>query len=182
LQQSRAARDILPTPVAIAFIIFWILVALIVFFVAMRGGPRGARQALHTESRASRRAVAVLVLVLTVAGIAVPTLVLAFNGKDKAGAAPGGVKLNAAEQHGRQLFSPTCATCHTLAAAKAVGKVGPNLDVLMSGIPTQAGRRALVLDAITNGRARGMGQMPALLYQGRDAQAVASFVAAVAGH
>ena len=110
---------------AIAFIIFWALVALIVFFVAMRGGPRGARQSLHTESRTSRRAVAVLVLVLTVAGIAVPTLVLAFNGEHKASVAPGGLKLNATQQHGRELFSQTCATCHTLAAAKAVGRVGP---------------------------------------------------------
>lgn len=160
---------------AIAFIIFWALVALIVFFVAMRGGPRGARQSLHTESRTSRRAVAVLVLVLTVAGIAVPTLVLAFNGEHKASVAPGGLKLNATQQHGRQLFSQTCATCHTLAAAKAVGRVGPNLDVLRPP-------KVLVLDAIANGRARGQGQMPALLYQGRDAQAVASFVAAVAGH
>jgi hypothetical protein len=39
-----------------------------------------------------------------------------------------------------------------------------------------------VLGAITEGRARGLGQMPALLYQGKEAEDVASFVAAVAGH
>jgi mono/diheme cytochrome c family protein len=160
---------------AIAFIIFWLLVGLIVFFVAIRGGPRGARQSLHTESKASRRAVAVGVILLTMAGIAVPTLVLAFNGAHKASVAPGGIKLNSAQQHGRELFSQSCATCHTLAAARAVGRVGPNLDVLR---PPQS----LVLNAIAMGRANGRGQMPALLYQGRDAQAVASFVAAVAGH
>ena len=32
------------------------------------------------------------------------------------------------------------------------------------------------------GRARGLGQMPAMLYQGKEAEQVAAFVAAVAGH
>jgi len=39
-----------------------------------------------------------------------------------------------------------------------------------------------VESAIAEGRARGLGQMPALLYQGKEAQEVAEFVAAVAGH
>ena len=37
-------------------------------------------------------------------------------------------------------------------------------------------------NAIEEGRARGLGQMPALLYQGKEAEDVAEFVAAVAGH
>jgi len=37
-------------------------------------------------------------------------------------------------------------------------------------------------NAIEEGRARGLGQMPALLYQGKEARDVANFVAAVAGH
>lgn len=159
----------------LGFVIFWVVLALGIFFVAMRGGPRGAREAVHSESRAGRRAVLVVVVVLLAAGIVVPTLVLAFNGAHKASVAPGGVTLNATQQHGRDLFAASCATCHTLRAAHAVGHVGPNLDVL--GPP-----KALVLDAILHGRARGMGQMPALLYQGQDAQAVADFVAATAGH
>jgi mono/diheme cytochrome c family protein len=160
---------------AIGFVIFWVIIGVGIFFVAMRGGPRGARQALHTESRASRRTVMAIVAVLMAFGVVVPTLVLAFNGAHKASVGPGGVSLNAEEQHGRALFAASCSTCHTLRAARAVGRVGPNLDVLR---PPEA----LVLDAIANGRARGMGQMPALLYQGRDAEAVAKFVAAVAGH
>jgi hypothetical protein len=36
--------------------------------------------------------------------------------------------------------------------------------------------------AIAEGRARGLGQMPAQLYTGREAKEVAEFVAAVAGH
>ena len=49
-------------------------------------------------------------------------------------------------------------------------------------ISTASGRKALVLNAIAEGRARGLGQMPALLYQGREAEEIAEFVAAVAGH
>jgi mono/diheme cytochrome c family protein len=160
---------------AIGFVIFWVLLGLGIFFVALRGGPRGAREALHTESRATRRIVLTGAVVVAAFGVVVPALVLAFNGAHKASVAPGGVTLNAQEQHGRELFAQSCATCHTLRAARSVGRVGPNLDLLRPP-------KALVLDAIAHGRARGMGQMPALLYQGRDAQAVAEFVAAVAGH
>ncbi len=164
----------------IAFVLFWLLLGLGVFFVAMRGGPRGAREAVHTEGRSGRRAVLLVVVVLMAFGVVVPTLVLAFNGAHKASVAPGGVHLNAAQQHGRDLFAAACSTCHTLRAANAVGHVGPNLDKL---IPTYgSGARAIILDAIANGRARGLGQMPAGLYQGKDAQDVASFITKVAGH
>jgi mono/diheme cytochrome c family protein len=166
----------------IAFVLFWALLGLSVFFVAMRGGPRGARKALHTESRLGQRLVTLGVTVLFVFGLAVPALVLAFNGVDKASVAVGGVTLTHEQQKGRELFAKSCAVCHTLAATKSVGRVGPNLDVRVGvDIATPAGRKALVLGAITEGRARGLGQMPALLYQGKEAEAVASFVAAVAG-
>jgi len=93
------------------------------------------------------------------------------------------VHLTKNEQAGRELFAHTCAVCHTLAAVKAVGRVGPNLDVRVGEeISTAEGRKALVLNAIQEGRARGLGQMPALLYQGKEATEVAEFVAAVAGH
>jgi mono/diheme cytochrome c family protein len=167
----------------IGFILFWVILGLSVFFLAMRGGPRGARQSLHSESKVTQRLVALGIVVLFAFGLIVPTLVLAHNGDDAASVAVGGVHLNAEQQHGRELFAHTCATCHTLAATKSVARVGPNLDILLgSTIPTVAGRRALVLSAIAEGRARGNGQMPALLYQGRDAESVADFVSAVAGH
>lgn len=165
------------------FIIFWVVLGLAVFFLAMRGGPRGARESLHTESRAGQRAVLTAVTVVFAFGLVVPALVLAFNGADKASVATGGLHLSAEQQHGRYLFSQSCAVCHTLRAAKSNGMIGPNLDIrLGSQIPTETGRRELVLNAIAEGRARGLGQMPAQLYQGRDAEAIASFVAAVAGH
>jgi cytochrome c551 len=167
----------------IIFVLVWVLLGLGVFFVAMRGGPRGARQALHTGSKASGRFVTLAVVVLFAFGLAIPALVLAFNGNDKASVGVGGVHLNAKEQEGRELFSHSCAVCHTLAATKSVGQIGPNLDIRVgSDIATTAGRKALVLNAIQEGRARGLGQMPALLYQGKEAEDVADFVAAVAGH
>ncbi len=167
----------------IAVVILWVLLGLGVFFVAMRGGARGARESLHTESRAGQRFVTLGVVVLFAFGLAVPAIVLAFNGAHKASVADGGVKLNGEQQKGRELFAKACAVCHTLAATKSVGRVGPNLDVRVGvDIATPAGRKALVLGAITEGRARGLGQMPALLYQGKEAEDVASFVAAVAGH
>jgi mono/diheme cytochrome c family protein len=167
----------------IIFVLAWVIVGLGVFFVAMRGGPRGARQALHADSKLSNRLVALGVWVMFGFGLAVPAIVLAFNGDHKASVGPGGVHLNAGEQKGRELFEHTCGVCHTLAATKSVGQIGPNLDVRVGeDISTPAGRRALVLNAIEEGRARGLGQMPALLYQGKEAEDVADFVAAVAGH
>jgi mono/diheme cytochrome c family protein len=167
----------------IVVVILWALLGLGVFFVAMRGGPRGARQSLHTESRSGQRLVTLGVVLLFVFGLAVPALVLAFNGDHKASVAVGGITLTPAQQKGRELFAKSCAVCHTLAATKSVGRVGPNLDVRVGvDIATAAGRKALVLGAVTEGRARGLGQMPALLYQGKEAEQVASFVAAVAGH
>jgi len=170
----------------IAFILFWVLAGLGVFFLAMRRGgaatrPQGAEQA--PESKAGQRLLIAGVVLVFAFGLVMPVLVLAANGANKASVGAGGVHLNAEEQHGRLLFGESCGGCHMLAGANTVGRIGPDLDVrLGSEIPTEAGRRALVLNAIAEGRARGLGQMPALLYQGRDAESIADFVAAVAGH
>jgi mono/diheme cytochrome c family protein len=167
----------------IGIIIFWALLGLGVFFVAMRGGPRGARRSLHTESRVGQRLVMLGVVVLVAFGLAVPALVVAFNADHKASVAVGGLHLTPAEQKGRDLFAQSCAVCHTLAATKSVGRTGPNLDVRVGvDITTPAGRKALVENAIADGRARGLGQMPAQLYTGKEAKEVSEFVAAVAGH
>jgi mono/diheme cytochrome c family protein len=159
---------------AIAFVVGFFLIGLSVLLIAMRGGPRGAREALHTQTARGRTAVAgVIAGIAVVFGVGIPAAVLAGNsGKNKN--APGGVKLSSDEVRGRKLFAQNCATCHTLKAANAQGKVGPNLDELRPP-------KALVLNAIEQGRARGQGQMPPLLVTGRDAQDVAAFVAAVAG-
>ncbi|TMK98163.1 MAG: cytochrome c [Actinobacteria bacterium] len=171
----------------IAIVVTWALLGLGVFIIAMRG-PHGARAAADAgkpkaPSKPGRRAVTAGIAVMFAVGLTVPALVLAFNGENKASVAVGGLHLNAEQQRGRNLFAQACAVCHTLAAARSYGRTGPNLDVRVGvDIPTPAGRKALVLSAIGEGRARGLGQMPAGLYQGKEAEEVAAFVAKVAGH
>jgi mono/diheme cytochrome c family protein len=162
-----------------AFIIFWAVVALAVLAIAVRRGGESA----PGESKLSQRAVTIGVVIAFAFGLAIPALVLASNAEHKASVAIGGVHLNGSEQKGRELFAHACTVCHTLAAVKSVGRIGPDLDVRVG----QEGgsveeRQALVLSAITEGRARGAGNMPAGLYQGKEAEDVADFVAAVAGH
>src|ERR1035438_6814468 len=110
------ATRYLPARMLILFLLFWILLGLGVFFVAMRGGPRRARQSLHTDSKVGQRLVTLLVVVLFAFGIAVPAIVLAFNGDHKASVAVGGLHLSAQQQQGRELFARSCTVCHTLAA------------------------------------------------------------------
>src|SRR2546430_14794583 len=112
----------------IVIVLLWALLGLGVFFIAMRGGPRGARQALHTDSPIGQRLVMGGVIVLIAFGLAVPALVLAFNGEHKAGVAGGGVRLTPSEQRGRDLLARSGAGCHTPAATKSVGRSGPNPD------------------------------------------------------
>ena len=170
------------------FVLAFIALGLTVLFLAFGGGPRGARQQLHTQSRGGNRAVSIGVAVVALLiGIGVPALVMASNNNTESKRAPGGVKLTDAEQHGRTMFAKNCNTCHTLKASHGAGKVGPNLDALISGIngatpaETTKNRITFIKDAITNGRARGSGQMPAELLDGQDEQNVADFVAKVAG-
>jgi mono/diheme cytochrome c family protein len=137
----------------------------------------------QTESKASQRLITLAVVVAFAFGLIVPALVLAHNAESKQSEAIGGVHLNAEEVKGRELFSHTCTVCHTLAAVKSVGRIGPNLDVRVGEeLSSTAARKALVENAIAEGRAEGLGNMPAMLYQGKEAQDVAAFVAAVAGH
>jgi mono/diheme cytochrome c family protein len=154
---------------------------------ATQGKLDGLTSALETQSRAGRRAVnAVLVFFYVGMGIAIPIIFLVGN-RDAASAQVAGIKLTSAEKQGRMLFGEHCAVCHTLAAASAVGKTGPNLDQLKP--PASA-----VLHTIKYGCLQqpgpdqaqetclGYGTMPADVVQGRQAQQVASFVARVAGH
>lgn len=156
------------------FILFWVLLGVVVFFLASSGGPRGARGRLQSQSKTGRRVAAVLIPVAYVAfGVAIPILVGVANADDdQAGSAR--IQLTSSEEHGRGLFAVSCGRCHSLKAANAVGQVGPNLDVLRPP-------KALVLDAIRNGRARGNGRMPAGLLYNQDARDVSAFVARVAG-
>ena len=126
---------------------------------------RGRVQRWAAQCRAARRArrgagaarwpswSARLVLLL---GVLVPALVIAAAKRRRQ--APGGVKLTAADERGREIFAQRCATCHTLAAAHAVGKVGPNLDQLVDGRAN--GKKLSSLNAIQQGRARARARCP----------------------
>lgn len=119
--------------------------------------------------------VIILVALLTVVAAAGVAFVIAGNSDDSnqkiASSANGDVTLTAAQANGRKLFGESCASCHTLASANAVGKVGPNLDQLQPG-------RDLVLSAIRFGRSSARGQMPGGLYSGTEADDVASYIVA----
>ncbi|HWK16517.1 MAG TPA: c-type cytochrome [Solirubrobacteraceae bacterium] len=169
----------------ILFLGFWVVLALGLFFVAARGGLGGARNTLQAQSRGGRRAAAVTFAFIFIAfGVVIPAVTLAGNHRNSS-KQYAGVSLNASDKRGRELFGEHCGFCHTLAAANAVGKVGPNLDVLQ---PPQS----LVLHTINYGCLQnapssdpqtclGYGTMPAALVQGQDATDVANFVARVAG-
>jgi Cytochrome c len=167
------------------FVLFWVILGLAAFFVGIRGGPRGARDTVHTQSYRGRRAMAWIFAVIYVGfGVVLPVVFLVGN-HNHANGQVGGIKLTAAEKKGREIFGQKCALCHTLAAANAVGKVGPNLDQIM---PTES----LVLHTIANGCLQspppgtqeaclGEGNMPPNVVQGVQATQVAQFVARVAG-
>jgi mono/diheme cytochrome c family protein len=161
----------------ISFVAVFVAVGLGVVLVAFRGGPRGRPggrgRGRSGPSRGNRTATALgMTAVIVLLGLVVPGLILAGNSREEKG--PGGVALTDSDVDGRQVFARYCANCHTLKGANAVGTVGPNLDELRPPKP-------LILDAIANGRARGLGQMPARVVDGEDAENVANFIVKVAG-
>ena len=158
---------------ALALVLLFVVLGLGVFLAAMRSGSR--RPLLDSESRAGRRLIVALIVATTALfGVGIPVAVGFLNGDEQSKEAQSGITLTEDQTRGRELFARSCGQCHTLKAANTVGTVGPSLDALRPP-------KELVLDAIEKGRARGQGQMPALLVEGREARQVADFVAAVAG-
>lgn len=135
-----------------------------------------ATEGISERARERRKMILSLALltVVTVAAAVGAILISNHDARTVPQHGSAGIKLTADEVEGRKLFAATCATCHTLAAVHAVGRIGPNLDVLQPPA-------SLVSYAIQNGFAVGQGQMPARLYSGKDAIDIAQFVAAVAG-
>jgi mono/diheme cytochrome c family protein len=167
------------------FIAFWVVLGLGLFSVAIRGGPSRSAQPGQGRSRAARNSWALGLIVIYVGfGVVLPLVFLTGNHNNASGQV-GGLKLTSAEKSGRELFGEHCGVCHTLSAASAVGKVGPNLDQIQpSG--------SLVLHTIEYGCLQnapagsaetclGQGTMPSEVLQGKQAQEVAAFVARVAG-
>ena len=169
----------------VAFVALWVVVAVGLFVLATRGTGTVAHTKRDPGRRGSNVSITLFVVTAVVFGVGLPLLMLTGN-HHNASAQVGGIKLTTGERAGRQLFGQHCGVCHTLAAANAVGKVGPNLDILK---PAQS----VVLNTINNGclpnppkgsdqGCLGQGVMPAAVVQGEDAQNVAAFVAKVAGN
>ena len=162
----------------LAVILVFVLGGLAVLGLALRSGKKANAKA----SKGAQRTALIGATVITLAfGLWIPALVLTYNANSQSKGAPGGLALTAAQQKGRQVYARNCATCHTLAAANSVGKVGPSLDAIIPPIADKKARIAYINDAVVNGRARGMGQMPKGLIDGTDQQNVADFIATSAG-
>lgn len=158
---------------AAAIVIAFLIIGSGVMFVAYSGGPGQAREAYLTRGRRFFRLV--LPLIYLGIGIAVPALVIANGDESEGGTGRlADVKPNATEKKGKLLFRQTCATCHTLGAVNAHGVTGPNLDEI--GQVT----KQRVLNAVKIG-GTGDKRMPAGLLTGKNADAVAVYVAKVAG-
>lgn len=167
------------------FIAFWVVLAFGLFFVAARGGLGGVRRTISPDSRRSGRAFGVLFTVILLGfGIALPAALLVGN-KDNAQGQIAGFKLNPREKAGAELFATHCAVCHTLSEGNAMGKVGPNLDMLKA--PASLVLHTVNYGCLPNARSGsdqqclGQGVMPANIVEGSDAQNVAEYVARVAG-
>ena len=151
----------------------FVFVGLLVIFVAFSGGPSAARQAYVT--RGGRAFSLGFVLLYLGLGVAVPAVVIAARGEAEGGVGSLRTKeISGKEEEGKTLFIQTCKSCHTLEAVQAHGVTGPNLDEL-GGLD-----KARVRQAIKRG-GTGTGRMPPDLLDGADADAVATYVADVAG-
>jgi len=157
----------------LAIILPFLLLGVGVLFVAFSGGPGKAREAYLTGgNRIFRLAVPV---VYVIGGLLVPALIVANRG-----AAAGGTdtlsskSLSMEEGEGKSLFSERCGSCHNLDATNSRGVTGPDLDEVGKMSPKR------VLAAIELG-GTGEKRMPAAIFAGKDAEAVALYVTKVAG-
>ncbi len=151
----------------------FVLLGAIVVFIAFSGGPGAAREAYLTRGGGLFRVV--IPLLYLGLGVAVPAVVIANRGEHEGGVGHlQKTQLSKQEEHGKTLFENACASCHTLRAVNARGVTGPDLDKI--GKVT----KDRILGAIENG-GTGQKRMPAGLLESADAEAVAEYVAKVAG-
>lgn len=157
------------------FVLFWVLVAIGLVVVGIRSGRR--RGGGRSGSGAGGGTYWYVGFGVVLVGFGVGLPIVASFGRDISSNSLPKVdinKLSEPQQKGRDLFHKYCSVCHTLEAANAVARVGPDLDTLRPA-------KGLVLDAIKKGRARGNGAMARDLVVDQDAQDVADFVSAAVG-
>ena len=124
-----------------------------------------ARPGAYDAPMLSRRSVTAWVLSAALLGAAAGC----GGGDDNQGASSGSGG-TPPQQSGKELFTNTCAGCHTLKDAGTTGQVGPNLDEI-------APDKDLVLATLR----AGPGAMPENLLVGAEADRVATYVSSVAG-
>jgi cbb3-type cytochrome c oxidase subunit III len=107
---------------------------------------------------------------------------LAASGCGTAGLPEGGDS-----SHGRELFIPKCGSCHTLADAGTKGQIGPNLDDAFRQSRTDGLGEGTIASVVRGQIAypveeptTGLTGMPKDIVTGKDADAVAAYVASVA--
>jgi len=151
----------------------FVVAGVVVIFIAFWGGPSAAREAYLTRGR--RGFTVTMLLLYAGLGIAIPAAVIAARGQSVGGTGSlRSEEVSGTLKDGKALFIQTCKSCHTLAAVDAHGVTGPNLDEL-GGVDKQRVLRAIKVGGTGDGR------MPPELLTGADADAVATYVAAVAG-
>ena len=165
-----------PRMSTLLFVLVWIAIAVALVVYALTGGRRRARdhRSDAADSRSTRFATVGFVILALALGVVLPyAIIKSVENRDDVPEL-GIESLTASQANGREIFAQRCKLCHTLRASNASAKVGPNLDEIRPP-------KALVLDAVEKGRARGNGQMAADLYVGQDAEDVANFVAKAVG-
>ena len=152
----------------------FVLAGLAVIFIAFSGGPSAAREAYLTRGGRVFTVPIAAALPRARRGRSGGRDRRARRGRGRHRPRSARRSRRAKEELGKQLFIQNCKSCHTLEAVQAHGVTGPNLDEL-GGLDKQR-----VLNAIKRG-GTGTGRMPPGLLEGEDADAVATYVADVAG-
>jgi cbb3-type cytochrome c oxidase subunit III len=98
-----------------------------------------------------------------------------------AGCGTGGIAKGGDQTAGKKLFVAKCSGCHTLADAGSHGVTGPNLDDAFTYSRQQGFKQATIEQVVRDQIELANAPMPKNLVTGADADAVAAYVAAVAG-
>ena len=98
-----------------------------------------------------------------------------------AGCGTGGIAKGGDQSQGKTLFVQKCGGCHTLAAAGSHGVTGPNLDDAFKYSRDQGFKEVTIEQVVRDQIELAVPPMPQNLVRGADADAVAAYVASVAG-
>jgi cbb3-type cytochrome c oxidase subunit III len=98
------------------------------------------------------------------------------------GCGTGGISKAGDTDRGKKLFLEKCGGCHTLTAAGTHGIQGPNLDDAFAYARRQGFKQVTIEQVVRDQIELSVPPMPQNLVRGNDADAVAAYVAMVAGN